>query len=59
MQDADLHAQMNQSMADVARIQPLTNSIEEVLRVFYNFETPKVHIPIVDNFVDCQTQEMT
>lgn len=42
VQDADLYAQMNQSMADVAHIQPLTDAIEDVLRVFYNFDTPKV-----------------
>ena len=33
---------MNQSMADVARIQPLNDSIEEVLKTFYSFDTPKV-----------------
>ena len=41
-QDADLYAQMNHSMADVACIKPLTDTIEDVLRVFYSFQTPKV-----------------
>lgn len=45
MQDSDLFAQLNRCMTDVARIQPLTDSIEDVLRLFYSFETPQVPSP--------------
>ncbi len=31
-------------MADIARIQPLNDSIEEVLKTFYSFDTPKVSL---------------
>ncbi|DBA73502.1 hypothetical protein WJX77_001486 [Trebouxia sp. C0004] len=41
-EDPDLYQQMNQSMADVARIQPLNDSIEEVLKTFYSFDTPTI-----------------
>ena len=50
MQDADLYKQLNQSMAEVARISPLNDNIEEVLKTFYSFETPKVK-PIVPTVV--------
>ena len=31
-------------MAEVARISPLNDNIEEVLKTFYSFETPKVKL---------------
>ena len=45
LQDPDLFKQLNQSMADVAKIQPLNDSIEEVLKTFYSFDIPKVSLP--------------
>lgn len=41
-QDPDLFKQLNQSMSDVAKISPLNDNIEEVLKTFYSFNTPAV-----------------
>ena len=42
MQDPDLFKQLNQSMSEVAKIAPLNDNIEEVLKTFYSFDTPAV-----------------
>lgn len=41
-EDPDLYKQLNESMVAVARIQPLSDSIEDILKVFYSFDTPKI-----------------
>lgn len=41
-QDPDLFHQLNQAMADVAKLHPLNDNIEEVLKIFYSFDTPEV-----------------
>lgn len=41
-EDPDLFKQLNQSMSDVAKISPLNDNIEEVLKTFYSFNTPAV-----------------
>lgn len=45
MQDPDLFSQLNQSMSDVSKLQPLNDNIEQVLKTFYNFNTPEVSSP--------------
>ena len=42
MQDPDLFNQLNQSMSDVAKLQPLDDNIEQVLKTFYSFNVPEV-----------------
>lgn len=41
-QDPGLFHQLNQAMADVAKLHPLNDNIEEVLKIFYSFDTPEV-----------------
>lgn len=43
-QDPELYAQLNKSMADVARLRPLNDAIEDVSMVFYQFDTPQVYL---------------
>ncbi|KAL3134655.1 hypothetical protein ABBQ32_007664 [Trebouxia sp. C0010 RCD-2024] len=41
-EDPGLFHQLNQAMADVAKLHPLNDNIEEVLKIFYSFDTPEV-----------------
>lgn len=49
-EDPDLFQQLNQAMADVAKLQPLNDNIEEVLKVFYGFDTLEVMRKRSDEF---------